>query len=335
MKTAIPIACCLTALAVVGAWVALKEGGSQAPLPSTNGNAPPALVFYTNPGATTPQLPFWAAKAAGHLDDIFTIEVRTWKNVVDLQGALLAGKGDLWLGHLEGFARARRMGAPVRILAVSGWRKMNIVSTDPAIRSLEDLAGTVLPYAPVGSPGVPVLEFLLGTRKDDIQLRPHEPKQLALLMLQGKARSALLPEPLVTTLLRKVDGLRVVENLEELYGRQTGGLPRMPLAGFAVNDAFLARHPARVSQLLACLTAAAGALAISPDAAAAAMPEMFTPFVSRDIVRESLTRDVILVEPASKVAEEIRQFLALVAPDALAEEEPGGARQLPPGLLVP
>ena len=61
MKTAVPVTFCLIALAVIGAWLALDENRATSPTGSEHAESPPTLVFYTNPGATTPQLPFWAA----------------------------------------------------------------------------------------------------------------------------------------------------------------------------------------------------------------------------------------------------------------------------------
>ena len=288
----------------------------------------PTFTFYTAPMATTPQIPFWAGVKSGEISKLFNLKVEYWKDVDDLQGVLLAGKGDLWLGHVEGFARARKRGAPVALLAVTGWRKHYLLSTKPHLRRLEDFVGRPLPFTPMGSPAVPVMKALLGK---DIEFQPREARQLSMQLIRGTYDSALAPEPLVTMMLEKVPNLRVVVNLEEEYGQRTGHLPRMPIAGIAVNSETAARYPEKIKALLSILREEGRRLIEHPKLASEALPDDFTNFIPRELVRASLGRDRILVEPASDVEVELIDYFKIVAPDLVTEE---GRLNLEPSFIV-
>lgn len=277
----------------------------------------PTFLFYTAPMATSPQIPFWAGVKDGEILKLFNLKVEYWKDIDDLQGVLLAGKGDLWLGHVEGFARARKRGAPVALLAVTGWRKNYLLSTHPDLRRLEDFIGRTLPFTPMGNPAVPVMKALLGK---DIEFQPQEARQLSMLLSRGSIDSALAPEPLATMLLEKVPRLRVVVNLEEEYGKRTGHPPRMPIAGIAVNSETAALYPEKIKALLGILQEEGRRLTAQAELAADMLPDSFTNFIPRELVRASLERDQILVEPASTIELELVDYFKLVAPELVTAE---------------
>lgn len=286
----------------------------------------PTLTVYTTGLATTPQFPFWGAVRHGMILQYCNLRVRMWKSVDDLRGLLLAGKGDLWLGHIEGFAQAHAAGAPVRILTVSGWKKFYLLSRDPAVRKLADLNGRELPYAPAGSPAVPILKAVATDAERDIRYRAFEPKQLAVALLRGDIQTALAPEPLVSSLLAKVEGLKIVTSVEELYGRRTGTPPRLPLAGMAVNRHTADHYPQVIELLVYEMMAAAHRLKKNPEQGIDHLPQAFGQFVSRETVRQSLSRDLVLTRPAAEIRTDIEAYLAILNPDAPppAEGDPSG-----------
>ncbi|MCK5803228.1 MAG: ABC transporter substrate-binding protein [Lentisphaeria bacterium] len=282
---------------------------------SSSPSGAPRLVFYTNPAATTPQLPLWACAADGELERLFRLEMRLWKSTEHLQTLVLAGEGDLWLGHIEGFARARQQGAPVVLLAVTGWRKMALVTRRDDISTLADLCGRTVPYAPPGSPALPIARALLGDMADQVVFQPVHPRKLVMQLIRGDADIGLLPEPVVTMLLDKSSTCHVAFNLEDFYAPRNRGRARMPLAGLAVHAAFAQRHPERVEQLLRILKTKAVELNRAPERAPELLPEAFSSSIPRRIVKQSLARDVIMVEAARDVEDEINAFLALVTPE--------------------
>jgi len=296
-----------------------REAPGSKQTTATSTPARPQLIFSANPSATSPQLPWLAAVADGSLAAITTHERQDWQNQQQLQSSLLSGKGDVWLGHCEGFARARNAGAPIRILAISGWRKWSVIGRDKSqtwaelLRNHQPLA---LSAAPPASPGEMLLEHLLAADGIILRAEPNEPKQLMLKLLSGRVDMALLPEPMVSTVLAKDPSLSIVASIEDLYSKRHGGQQRVPWAGFAIHEDLIRSQPALPAKLVAVLSAAAARLAtLPPEQIAAVWPDELCDFVPRNMLLTALPRELILVERACDVEEEIKTFLAIVNPD--------------------
>ncbi len=286
---------------------------------ATSTPARPRLIFSSSPSATSPQLPWLAAVADGSLGAIATPERQDWQNQQQLLSSLLSGKSDVWLGHCEGFARARNAGAPIRILAISGWRKWAVIARNKGQSWPELLRNRqpfVLPAAPPASPGEMLLEHLLAADGIVLRAEPNEPKQLMLKLLSGRVDMALLPEPMLSTMLAKDPSLSIVASIEDLYSKRHGGKQRVPWAGFAIHENLIRSQPELPAKLVAVLTAAATRLAtLPPEQIAAVWPDELCEFVPRDMLLTALPRERILVERACDVEEEITSFLAIVNPD--------------------
>ncbi|MDR1124733.1 MAG: hypothetical protein LBM64_01550 [Deltaproteobacteria bacterium] len=297
--------------------------------------AEPALTLYTAMTATTPQVPLWGAVQRGWPQGR-ELKVEYWKNLDDLRGAILADKGDLWLGHLEGFAQAARRDAPVTLVAVTAWRKFWFVAVDkeaaaaalkltgeekpwcsngqPQVARLlaANLAERKIPLAvgPQDSPAIPVLEdFARYGVKFDIA--PTAPQPLMLEMMRGTCKYALLPEPFVSVLQSRLPDLQVLGSLEDEYGRLKGGGGRLPLVGIAVNRRLAEEKPELVAELLRLMAAEATRLNGRPEEAAALLPQSVQGALSHEVLVSSIRRDTVQMTPASEVKTEIYNFLAL------------------------
>lgn len=279
----------------------------------------PHVIFSSSPAATSPQLPWLAAAADGSLDAILSHERQDWQNQQQLLSSLLAGSCHIWLGHLDGFARARNAGAPIRVLAISGWRKWAILSRHRELNWAElarQKQPFVLPSAPPSSPGQLLLEQLLAAEGIVLRAEPHEPKQLMLKLLSKRVDTALLPEPMLSAMLAKDPTLSIIATVEELYVRQHGGDQRVPWAGFAIHDQLIAEYPELPAKLAELLTTTAEHLTTLPSAQIAAVwPDELCEFVPRDMLVAALPRELILVKKAYEVEDEIKTFLAMVNPD--------------------
>ncbi|MDR1934219.1 MAG: hypothetical protein LBS49_01260 [Candidatus Accumulibacter sp.] len=326
MKLFLPVFC-LVLLCAGSVPVQAVEEPSPAPSPAKK------LVLYTALTATTPQIPLWSAIRSGWSAE-YALEVEYWKTLDDLRGVMLAGKGDLWVGHLEGFAQAARRGAPVTLLAVTGWKKFYFVAAagDAAAQSLsldlDSLAqalrdrGEPLAVAPQDSPAIAILEDMGRRGGPAFAVAAMPPQQLMLEMLRGSRRFALLPEPLVSALLAKAPGLRVAASLEEEFARRFGGPGTLPLAGIAVRTGFAEENPELVRELVSAMQAAAARLAANPEAAAGVLPERVREAIGQDVLMNSLSRDLIHVLPAASARNEILSFLRIVLPESYAPEAP-------------
>jgi NitT/TauT family transport system substrate-binding protein len=252
--------------------------------------------------------------ADGKIPALCNLRVHLWKDLDSLRAVLLAGKGDLWLGHCEGFAQAALQGAPVSVLVVSGWRKFFFLSRNADDRDIASLTGKVIPFTPVASPAVPVMRSLAQRGGPSMEFQPFEPKRLALALSAGTEQRALAPEPLVTTLLTKVPDLRIVGSLEDLYGRITGGPARMPIAGLAVNLNTVRAHPRLIAKLVEVIRKQALVVEKLEDKGARFLPAEFQGHVSPEMVISSLQRDLVLVRTGQQAAPELKAYLSMLLP---------------------
>ena len=311
-----------TALAltlVAGGIYAHKEDQSLSlHIPATGKNLP-TLTLYTSPAVTTPQIPFWLAQKNGAFSSLFHLSVNLWKDPESLQSFMLAGKGDLWVGHLEGFGRAKKRGAPVTLLAVTGWKKFYLVSRNPEVTTLADIIGSDLPFTPPGSPAVPLLQAVLGQRAKAITFVPSESKHLALMLASNRSDTALVPEPILTSLLERAPELRIVASVEEAFGKITSGKPRAPLAGIAINTETAKKTPALASALLAAIKQSSEKAQRDKTAAVESLPEAFSEVAPKALILKSLVRDTVAAEAAEDVQPEIENYFKAVAPELVAD----------------
>lgn len=305
----------LALAAILGAWLLLCSTGNAVRAASQGADSP---LLLTTAAATTPQMPLWRAIETSGVPALSGLRVQYWKNLDDLRGAVLAGRGDIWLGHVEGFAQAALRGAPVRLLAVTGWRKFQILTTRHGAATVDDLAGpdgvVNLAVTPPQSPAIPVLRHIEGRGAPRIAFTPLEPRQLMLEAVRGKIMNMLAPEPLATVLLGKVPGLRILASVEDMYGKAEDGPARLPIAAVAIRAGLEESHPGLAAKLLDAMLEAGTELAASPELGVAALPKEFERFISKDVVRRSLERDMILVRAARDCRVAINRYLSLVMP---------------------
>jgi len=170
----------LAALAIRGGIVALRGDADNVFYEGTNPSLP-TLDIYTSGGATTPQLALFAAIREGDFRNLFNFRIHLWKNPDDLLTNVMAGKGDIWIGHTDGFAMARMNGAPVQMIVFTSFHKFYIISS-AKISRWEELAGSRAAYAPPGSPAFALMQRVIKTASVNLILEPYQGRELELLM---------------------------------------------------------------------------------------------------------------------------------------------------------
>ncbi|MDR1164479.1 MAG: hypothetical protein LBO66_01155 [Deltaproteobacteria bacterium] len=292
------------------------------------------VIVYSAQGATTAVLPLWGVLRAGWPEGR-DVSVREWKNLDDLRALILAGKGDVWAGHVETLARAASRGAPVSLVMVTARKKFYFLSVKLPLgensppewpKDLATLAsylekkGLPLSGAPRNGPAAGILESWPSLGGPRFKFEGLPPTQALLGLARGQSVAALLPEPLATVALSQNPSLAVIANLEEETGRLTGAPPRLPQAGIAVNANFARESPEAVSSLAALLRQEAARLAaLSPAEAIAFLPPETIRDLGRENIVASLSRDPIGALDPWEIREEIEFFICLSAPDICSQ----------------
>jgi len=287
------------------------------------------LVIYTAATATTAQAPLWGAIADGW-GAKRGVEVRYWKDLNDLRGVILAGKGDVWVGHIDGFAQAARRGAPVVLSAVTAWsEKFRFLTLDATAKTPSDLAAHLrktqepLAVIPQGSPAHAILEG--GALGKGITLLPMSPQQAGLTLARGEIHHLMVPEPLASALVAKFPALRRVGSLADLDPGDTPEKAGLPMAGVAVRAGLLADDPALVADLAVKMRAWANRHHDDPAGILAALPPATRAAVGETVLARSLRYDPLVVVSAAKARTAVEHALTIL----------DGPHPLPEGFFAP
>lgn len=173
------------------------------------------------------------------------VEFRLWQSPDQLRVLLANDEIDYSAAPVNLPALMAGRGQPVRLLNVSVWGIIWLVSRDPAIKSFADLKDQelVLPFQR-DLPAILVDELLLShglQAGKDLTLRPVRDGQDAqALLLAGRANHALLVEPAVSMLLwrnqqQKGAPLFRVQSLENAWKQAFPQQPELPQAGLMAS----------------------------------------------------------------------------------------------------
>lgn len=181
------------------------------------------------------------------------VEFRVWKDPDQMRALALQSGADFMAMPTNVAANLFNRGAALRLLNVSVWGLLFVVSRDKNVRSLKDLAGKELVMPFRGD----MPEIVFRTLATQMQLPLQgtgavtlryaaTPLEAMQLLLTRRAEHALLAEPAVSVGLHKSRSLpmsavapelhRVVD-LQQVWGQTFGRRPRIPQAGIAALGA--------------------------------------------------------------------------------------------------
>ncbi len=270
------------------------------------------LEIYVNPSTTTPQLQWLQATQSIKNDTSLPVIMhKHWRSQAQLHSLMLAGQGDFWIGSLDSMAKCRAKGAPVKLLAVTGWRKWSLIGSQSITNWCEAVSTTPVLTAPPENPAAPLFSRMLQAK--GLQ-QPHfqffEPKHLALQMITSKATLALTASPMTEAILSQNPKLSRLASLEDIKADFFGGDARMPWAGIGYNEKSVSRETA--DKILSYLVDAEKVLHdLSIEQIIALWPEDYHQTISLEKLQLSLKQDVILCIPATEIKNEIIEFFRL------------------------
>ncbi len=249
-----------------------------------------------------------------------------WANPAQLQATIAGNQGDFVSLPVNSAATFYNKGIQLKLLDCSIWNILYLISTDPDIESMADLAGkrVVVPFQGA-SPDV-VFRYNLensGVNPEtdiDIFYAP-DPVQATQLFLSGQENYVLLSEPSATTVMTKAaaSGKAVYRNLNmnEVWKEVTGSASQIAQAGTIALGA-MSENNAVIDEFLKEYEKAVQWMLDNPEEAGevgarALVEQGFT----ADILAESMTYIDWRFEPADEAYTKITGFLT-----ALMEASP-------------
>ncbi len=286
--------------------------------PSILRAAPLARIALHGPPAA-PSIVLAHAIAAGLLAELAPeVTLSTWRTPDELRAGLTSGTIDLSVMPVQVAANLYNRGMGVGLVNSMTDGLLHVVAAEGSITDLAGLQGKRLAVPFVNDTPDFVLRALLDAQglTDGVQQVPvGSPIEAAQMLLAGQIDAALLSEPASTVaIMRGVPAgrhLARVLDLQEEWGRLTGGAPVLPQAGLAATQVFLDRGRELLPRLQAVLEQATAAVLADPVRAASdatAALEMPAPVLALSIPHSRLA-----ARPASQSRPAIKSMLSLMA----------------------
>ena len=256
------------------------------------------------------------------------VEFLTWKDPDQLRALALEGKADFLAMPSNVAANLYNRGVKLRLLCISVWRILYVVSSDPAIKALEELRGKELLMPFRGD--MPDIVFAtlaeklgipIGSGEDAIALRyTATPLDAMQLLLTRRAKHALLAEPAVSTGMKKsrtmpvsaiAPALHRSVDMQQEWARAFARAPKIPQAGIAVMGTQLGNAPL-IARFMQAYSEAQNWCNTQPDECGklvAARVDMLTP----EGVAESMRAAPGEVVPAAAARADIEFFFEQLA----------------------
>ncbi|WP_374713060.1 ABC transporter substrate-binding protein [Symbiobacterium terraclitae] len=231
-------------------------------------------------------------------------------------------KGQVQVAAVPTYVAANlyQKGLPVRLLNVTVWGHLSVLTADPDINGWEDLRGKTV-YIPFKGDS-PDLIFQIVAREagltaDDMDLAyvSAAPEALQMLMA-GKADAVVLPEPVASAAIiqGKQNGVPVRElfELRQEWGRVTGREPVIPQIGTIAVTELIDEHPEVIAAIQEGLQESVEWIQANP-AEAAAIGEPYLNGLKAPVIESSLGRTPFAFVPADEAREEIEFFFTKLA----------------------
>lgn len=261
-----------------------------------------------------------------------------WRDPDQLRMMALEGNADVLAMPVNVAANLYNRGAKLRLLNVSVWGILWIISRDPDVHTLKDLLGKEIAM-PFRGDMPDILFSLLAERegidpRTDFQLRyVASPIDAMQLLLMRRVDHALLAEPAVSMALRKSGSFPISLIAPELYraidlqaewAHAFGGDARIPQAGIAVLGA-LRDQPDAVARIAEAYIQATGWCETNATACGEIVAKHI-PMLAPEAITDSIGHGHMKVIDARSARPELEHLFGL-----LLQKSPGlvGGR-LPP-----
>ncbi len=226
------------------------------------------------------------------------IEFSAWGSSGDMRADMQSGAVDLAVIPTNVAAAFHNNGLPIRLLSVSLWGILYVLTRHEHLASWDNLRGLKVAIPFKGNMPDTIFSFLAeknGQAVDDEVILSYETTYVDAknALLAGKVDAACLPEPVATAAEFEAKasniGVRRLFDLQEEWAKTTGRGPRYAQAGPVVRAALVDGRPETGIAILEAIDDALAWMADDPSAAA----EFGAPFMgglSADVVAESLRR---------------------------------------------
>lgn len=196
----------------------------------------------------------WKAAEDGTAANEYAMQTVTNPN--DIVGKISTGAADIAAVPTNMAALLyKKTNKQVSMLAVNTLGVLYMVEDGHTVQSVKDLKGKTIYSTGQGANPEYVLKYILEKNgldpAKDVKIEfLQENEELATQIATGKAKVALVPEPVLTTVMAKKEGLRTALDMTAEWDKAAGGNSKLMMGCVIVRNAFLKEHPEAVKAFL-------------------------------------------------------------------------------------
>lgn len=286
------------------------------------------------PGSLAFAAPFGMLEADAALSGAAKeITVEEWASPDELRALLVNGGTDFTAVPTYVAANMYNKDLDVKLAAVTVWGMLDLIGPDGSeLDDWEQLRGeTVMVPLPGDMPDL-VFRYLaqangLVPGEDFEIVNYQQPPEVVNRLVSGEGDWAVLPEHVSTVGMKKAqqNGIQLarVLNLQEQWGKATGGEARIPQAGVAVRSSLLAKEPHLLEAFYQALETSINTVNAAEESTVTKLSESSgvpAPVVAEVIPRLNL--EFVRAKDARKELEQFYSTLAEMNPDIIGGSLP-------------
>ncbi|MGO4887334.1 ABC transporter substrate-binding protein [Anaerobacillus sp. MEB173] len=239
------------------------------------------------------------------------LELETWDQLEQLLAHLQNGDADFVAAPINVASNLVSKGLPLQLIHVNTWGTIFLVTIDENVNSLADLQGEQLYVSHKSGPPDVLTNFLLEEEgiKDSVEIQYATPPEIAQMLIGGKIKHAVLPEPVLSGVrLNLKEQLKEVVDFQatwnEMYGQD------LPQAGIVVNKEFASENADVIEAFQQAYGEAIERMYENPDEIATLAETHLD--LKAPIVKSSLNKMVIKLVEAEEAQFSIEQYFNLL-----------------------
>jgi len=288
------------------------------------------LALFGPPAA--PSVVLSHAVATDRFADIAATSTFTaWRTPDELRAGLTSGTILLSVVPVQAAANLHNRGFPIRLANVMTNGLLYILSDQPDVNTIGDLAGRKVAVPFRGD----TPEIIFGQLLDHADLSEGDveivytatPIEAMQLLLAGRVSAALTAEPAATAAILKGKQagktIHRAVSVQDAWGEMTGGAPVVPQAGLAVTGAFTESHGDTVPAILEILRETTGDVLADPQAAAKNASEALGQ--PAPLIAASVPHCNLVARPAGEARPDIERMLSAMDLDKIGGKLPDDA----------
>jgi len=259
--------------------------------------------------------------------DSVTVQYAAYAGPDTLLPKLLTGETDIAAIPANLAANLYNKKIPYRLVAVIGTGMLSLVTTDPAIRTIDDLRGREVQNTAKGSTPEFIFRHILEKKGLDKDVRvsfKYGHIELAQTLIAGRATAGVLPEPFVTKVLLANKSARIAVDLQKEWEALHPEAPVYPMTALVVREALLRDRPDVLDKFIAAYKVSQDWVKANPKAAGAAA-EKLAFGISEAEAEEAVPRCRLVYIPATEskplLGAEFSVFMKF-APEAIGGKIP-------------